>query len=358
MISPSARRFSCYPSRLSMARSRRRYDIYNQPGLFDEKGEAQPGADNRWEAGRVLFSGGESSTDRGNIADPLPQMSGTGTTPLRFISFGSGSSGNCAFIGTDRYGFLIDAGVDGGKVEGTLRSHGYNMFQVNGIVLTHDHHDHVSHAYSILRRHPHMALYCTPRALTGLLRRHSISRRIREYHRPIYKETPFNIKDFIVTAFEVSHDGTDNVGYFIEMADKKFVVATDMGFIGERASFYMNQATALMIESDYDADMLRRGTYPEYLKARIVAEKGHLSNLQVAEFLGKAWSPHMRHIFLCHLSKDNNTPEIATLSASQALTAAGATAVGDASESLETRDAPVQLYALPRFDPSPLFVIR
>lgn len=341
-----------------MARSRKRYDIYNQPGLFDDKGEAAPAIDNRWEAGRVLFTGGEKSEASVSSEDVLPAMHETGATALRFLSFGSGSSGNCAFIGSDRYGFLIDAGVEGAKVEETLRSHGYNMYQVNGIILTHDHHDHVSHAYSILRRHPHMALYCTPKTFNGILRRHSISRRIRDYHRPIYKETPFNIKEFRVTAFEVSHDGTDNVGYFIEWGNKKFVVATDMGFIGERASFYMGQANALMLESDYDAEMLRRGTYPEYLKARIVAERGHLSNLQVAEFLREIWTEALTHVFLCHLSKDNNTPEIAVNAAREALMAAGASTVGDASESLETRNAPVQLYALPRFDSSPLFFIR
>lgn len=342
-----------------MARSRKRFDIYSQPGLFDNKGEAQPLADNNWEAGKVLFTGGATPEPSATeIKDILPDVAPATDIALRFLSFGSGSSGNCAFIGTDKYGFLIDAGVEGSHVEETLKRHGYNMFMINGIILTHDHHDHVSHAYSILRRNPHLRLYCTPRTFSGILRRHSISRRIRDYHKPIYKETPFNIKDFKVTAFEVSHDGSDNVGYMIELGHKKFVVGTDMGYIGERARFYLSQANALMIESDYDEEMLRRGTYPEYLKARIVAQRGHLSNAQVAEFLRDIWTPSLSHVFLCHLSKDNNTPETATLAARRALLDAGALTVGDASESLESRNAPVQLFPLPRFDVSPLFFIR
>ena len=339
-----------------MARSRKRYDIYSQPGLFDFDDRPTPdGAE--WKPGDVVAGGG--LFDLGATEEsPLPEMVKPEDTALRFMSFGSGSSGNAAYIGTDKFGILIDAGVDPVKIEEQLLRNGINMIQVVGVLLTHDHSDHMGYAYKLLRNNRHMALFCTPRTLNGLLRRHGISRRVKDYHKPIYKEMPFTVKDFSITPFEVSHDGSDNVGYFIEYRHHRFVVGTDMGFIAERADHYMRRATTLMIESDYDADMLTRGRYPEYLKSRIRAEKGHLDNAQVAEFLRSAWSPAMTHVFLCHLSKDNNTPETAGDSARQALMEAGAQKVGHGSETIDERDAPVQLYALPRFDPSPFFLIR
>lgn len=340
-----------------MARSRRRYDILSQPGLFDGLDKETTEESRRWETGDITLRGGEEH-DESIVAEPLPPLTDSRREALRYISFGSGSSGNCAFLGNERYGFLIDAGVDGKKVEEDLRRQGIDMFKVVGIILTHDHHDHASHVYSILRNNRHMALYCTPKILNGLLRRHGISRRVKDYHHPIYKEIPFRIKDFELTAFEVSHDGSDNMGFHIQHVDHHFVVATDMGFIGERALYYMQQATALMIESDYDYRMLRTGRYPEYLKARIESTHGHLENSQVAEYLRANWNDRLRNIFLCHLSQDNNTPAKAVMSARDALLEAGASKVGDASEDLSNRDAPVQVVALPRFDASPLFLIR
>ncbi|MDE6397542.1 MAG: MBL fold metallo-hydrolase, partial [Muribaculaceae bacterium] len=134
---------------------------------------------------------------------------------LKFISFGSGSSGNCAYLGNSEYGILIDAGVDPEKVYKTLKDNKIDLKTIAGIILTHDHADHVKYAYNILRTHRWMVLYATPRTMSGLLRRHSISRRIKDYHKAIYKEFPFKTADFNITPFETSHDGTDNVGYFI-----------------------------------------------------------------------------------------------------------------------------------------------
>ena len=182
---------------------------------------------------------------------------------LSFISFGSGSSGNCAYIGDGDSGFLIDAGVDCHKVEIELKRNGIDMKSVKGIVLTHDHSDHVHYAYSIVRAHRHMHVYCTPRTLTGLLRRHCISNRIKDYHVAIYKEHPFKIGNFTVLAFEVLHDGSDNAGFFITHGKHSMTVATDLGCVSERADFYMRQANYLMIEANYDNDMLTAGSYPE-----------------------------------------------------------------------------------------------
>lgn len=277
---------------------------------------------------------------------------------LQYISFGSGSSGNCTYIGDSKTGILIDAGVDIAKVTLELQRNGIPMTRIKGILLTHDHSDHVRYVYAIAKKYRHIGVYCTPKTLNGLLRRHSISNRIKDYHRPIYKEHPFRVGDFEVTAFEVSHDGTDNSGYFLRRGKHHIAVATDLGCVTERADFYMRQANYLMIEANYDDTMLEAGPYPEYLKARIRSANGHLDNEVTAAYLRAIYTPNLRNIFLCHLSKDNNTPEIALDLVEQALKEAGVVAVGDCSGSPYARLAPVQLMALPRFDSSGLITLR
>lgn len=299
---------------------------------------------------RELFTNGDTFSPMEDVR-PVDKLS--------FISFGSGSSGNCAYIGDGDSGFLVDAGVDSAHVILELQRNGISMDRVKGIILTHDHSDHVRYVYSFVRKYRHIAVYCTPRTLNGLLRRHSISNRLKDYHRAIYKEHPFRVGNFTVLAFEVMHDGTDNAGFFITHGRHHIAVCTDLGCVSERADFYMRQANYLMIESNYDSAMLASGAYPEYLKARIRSDNGHLDNEVTASYLADICSPELKNIFLCHLSKDNNTPEIALRVVKDALLGSGKVkAVGDCSGSPYARMAPVQLMALPRFDSSGLVVLR
>lgn len=276
---------------------------------------------------------------------------------LDYMSFGSGSSGNSCYIGTRCGGIIIDAGVRADSIIERLEACGIPSSRVKGILLTHDHSDHVRYVYALLRAQKHLKVFCTNRVLTGLLRRHSISKRIKEYHVPIFKEIPFKIGDFEITAFEVPHDGSDNMGFSISTGTRNFVVATDLGAITERARHYMSAASYLMIEANYDEQMLRIGPYPEYLKARIRAANGHLDNTVTAAFLAEIINPKLRHIFLCHLSKDNNKPEIALSTVRQALCDKGLT-VGDGENTLSDRKAQVQLTALPRFEATRKYVFR
>lgn len=275
---------------------------------------------------------------------------------LRYISFGSGSSGNSCYIGTSRGGIVIDAGVRADVIEDTLRINGVPMHLVKGLLLTHDHSDHVRFSYNLLRNNRHMSLYCTPRVLNGLLRRHNISRRIKEYHTPIFKEIPFKIADMKITAFEVLHDGSDNMGFSIDYSDRRFVLATDLGSVADRARHYMKEANFLVIEANYDADMLRTGRYPEFLKARIRAINGHLDNEDTASFLAEIINPKLKYIFLCHLSQDNNTPEKAHSAVKSALERAGIR-VGTGNETLTDKECDVQLVTLPRYDATRWFVL-
>lgn len=292
---------------------------------------------------------GEKTTDR-EVTEPAP-------VPLKFISLGSGSSGNCSFIGYDKGGVLIDAGVRADFVETTLRDNGIPMSEVKGIVLTHDHSDHIQYVYRLLRAHRHMRLFCTNRVMTGLLRRHNVTKRIKEYHSAVYKEIPFSVLDMKITAFEVPHDGSDNMGFSITVADRNFVFATDMGAVSERALHYIRQAHYLVVEANYDLEMLLNGRYPDYLKARIQTRYGHMDNALTGKLLAEVAGNGLKYVFLCHLSKDNNTPEKAVSTVRKTLTDAGYI-VGTDAETRADMDSDLILTALPRFDATRLYVLR
>lgn len=317
--------------------ARRKTAYYDElPGLFDE------------------FDSQESISEPSPI-EPLKPILPAST--LKYISFGSGSSGNCSYLGNKNYGILIDAGVEPDHIIKELLHNGITMDSIGGIILTHDHGDHIRYAYMLVRKHRHMRIYCTPKTLNGILRRHNISRRIKDYHQPIFKEFQFQLSDFAITPFEVHHDGTDNVGFMIEYDGHRFVVATDMGEVSERADFYIRQANHLMIESNYDLNMLLNGTYPEYLKARILSKNGHMDNEATARYLKEIYTPALRNIFLCHLSHDNNKPEIARDASLRELSKLNIT-IGDGTGSIDTRDANIQLMTLPRFDSTGPLTLR
>lgn len=276
---------------------------------------------------------------------------------LYYISFGSGSSGNSCYVGTSNGGVIIDAGIRADDIEAKIKANGIDIRKVCGVLLTHDHSDHVHSVYKLVRNNRHMKVFCTNRVLNSLLRRHDISKRIKDYHAAIFKEIPFKAADFEITAFEVPHDGSDNMGFSISYEGRNFVLATDMGEVQHRARYYISSADYLVIESNYDLKMLLHGRYPEFLKARIQTSIGHMDNRDTARFLKEIYSPRLKHIFLCHLSKDNNTPEIATEIIRASLEEAGAK-VGSGMETLEDREADVQLTALPRYEATRLYVFR
>lgn len=297
------------------------------------------------------------------LKDVIPHAIAKPKKYLQYISFGSGSSGNSAYLGVaGQGGIIIDAGVAADKVLAELKRNAISADNIAGILITHDHGDHTRFAYNLLRKFTKLRggnilpIYTTPRTLTGILTRLRVSRRINEYHKPFYKEFAFECGPFMVTPFNVSHDGMDNVGFCISFENHNFVVATDMGVITERADYYMRLANHLMIESNYDAAMLASGRYSEQLKYRISSEFGHLNNAVTAAYLADIWGPHLSDIFLCHLSHENNRPEIAIKVSRSALEQKGIT-VGDGSGSYESRKAQVQLSVLPRDASSPLYLL-
>ena len=262
---------------------------------------------------------------------------------LRFLSLASGSSGNCYFFGTEEYGILFDAGIGIRTVKKIFKDHKIETEQIMGVFVTHDHADHIK-SVGILGEKYNIPVYATKGVHEGINRSRYVEEKLLSSKRIIEKEIPVEIKDFRITAFEIPHDSSDNVGYLIEFGEHKIVLATDVGHISDTVARYIRIANHLIIESNYDLEMLKSGNYPAFLKARIMNGTGHLSNRETAEFLAANFDLHLKNIWLCHLSKENNHPELACKTLEMAFGQYGIRVGKD-----------VSLSALKRTNPSDMF---
>lgn len=227
------------------------------------------------------------------------------------MSLASGSSGNCYYLSTDTYGILIDAGIGIRSIKKCLKEINVPLESILAVFITHDHADHIKCSGCLGEKY-HIPVYSTEQIHVGMNKSYCMTEKLSPAsQRFIKKEESIQLKDFRITAFEVPHDGTDNIGYCIEIGGKVFSFLTDLGEITPTASKYICRANYLILEANYDEDMLRMGTYPEYLKERIRSASGHLSNQATARFLAENYNRELKHVWLCHLSKDNNHPELA-----------------------------------------------
>lgn len=229
---------------------------------------------------------------------------------IKFISLASGSSGNCYYIATEHTALLIDAGIGVRTIKKHLKEHNLLLSSVHAVLVTHDHADHIK-SVGCLGEKYYIPVYATKLTHIGISRSYCMTEKLKTAAHTLEKESPIVLGDFSITAFEVPHDGTDNVGYFIEAEGKRFCFVTDIGHITPTVLPYMCKANYLILESNYDEEMLRTGPYPAYLKQRIAGANGHLSNTEAAEFLAEHTSEELKYVWLCHLSKDNNHPELA-----------------------------------------------
>ncbi len=242
---------------------------------------------------------------------------------LKFISLASGSSGNCFYIGTEQYGILIDAGIGPRVIRKNLQDRGISIETIKAIFVTHDHSDHI-HSVGNLSSRFHIPVYTTAEIHKGMDKNFCMTKKVEPINRHILqKEKTFVLRDFLITPFEIPHDGTDNVGYSIVYDDINFCFITDIGHITETADRYIQQANYLILEANYDEEMLMNGRYSYPLKCRISGPNGHLSNREAAEYLSSKFPPLVHEIWLCHLSNENNTPEKAYQTIADALIKVG-----------------------------------
>ncbi|GAB6012646.1 MBL fold metallo-hydrolase [Viscerimonas tarda] len=228
----------------------------------------------------------------------------------KLLSLSSGSNGNCYYLGTSEYGILIDAGIAVRTIKKYLREYGIAIETIIGVLVTHDHADHIK-SVGALGNRLHIPVYATDLVHRGIGRNRFCPEQLNGTKRIIEKEECFAIREFEITAFEVPHDSLENVGYQIKTGNHTLVLATDIGRITEPIIKYASTANHLIIEANYDECMLRDGPYPDRLKKRIASGTGHLSNVLSGEFLSAIFHDKLEEIWLCHLSKDNNYPELA-----------------------------------------------
>ena len=230
---------------------------------------------------------------------------------LRFISFGSGSSGNCYALYTDSDALFIDAGMGVRTLKKHAKNYGLNLSLARHLLITHDHADHIKSVGS-MSYELHLPVYATETVHHGIDRNycvaHKVDSSLRHYIVPGQTQA---LGSFLVTPFSVPHDSSDNVGYFIEAEGTCFCIITDAGHVTEEMGTYITRANYLVLEANHDVEMLMNGPYPQHLKTRIQSETGHLSNTACAEAVIRYMSEHLHHLWLCHLSQENNHPELA-----------------------------------------------
>lgn len=242
---------------------------------------------------------------------------------LHYISFGSGSSGNCSLLFTETSGLLIDAGLGIRTLKKYLKSYNIPFCYINSLLVTHDHADHVKSVGSLSKDYE-LPVYTTRLVHGGIERNWCVRNKVApEYVKVIDKGVPFHIGDFSITAFGVPHDSSDNVGYCITAEGINFVLMTDMGHLTDEMKEYIGRADYLVIEADYEEEMLARGPYPEHLKTRISGPNGHQSNSACALAIAENATPRLKHVWLCHLSNENNHPDLAEKTVKQLLRAHG-----------------------------------
>jgi phosphoribosyl 1,2-cyclic phosphodiesterase len=223
---------------------------------------------------------------------------------LYITSLNSGSNGNCYYVGNGKEAILVDAGISCREIEKRMNRLGLSMQIVKAIFVSHEHTDHIRGIASLVKKY-RLPVYITlPTLLNGklLLDKHLLMTFVA--HQQI------TIGDITVTAFPKQHDAVDPYSFIIESNNIKVGVFTDIGAPCKHVIHYFKQCHAAFLEANYDNDMLDSGSYPYYLKKRIKGGNGHLSNSQALELFITYKPTFMSHLFLSHLSQNNNCPNL------------------------------------------------
>lgn len=265
---------------------------------------------------------------------------------IKFMSLGSGSSGNSYYLQAGSTRLLIDAGISPRTMKKHLRGAGVNLEDIDAVFVTHDHADHIK-AVGYLANDLDKPVYATELVHQGINRNFCVSSKLTPKHvRVIQKEVAVQVGDFVVTAFDVPHDSTDCVGYRLEADSIVFCLLTDVGHVTSTLEGQVALADYIVLESNHDENMLVMGNYPAYLKGRIRGDKGHLSNGDSARLLAEHATPRLKHVWLCHLSEENNHPELARKTMETVCRSYGIVLGKDFAMDILKRKMPSEMYEL------------
>jgi len=227
---------------------------------------------------------------------------------IDFCSLASGSKGNCHLISDGDNFLLVDVGLNGKQVEKKLSELDINPGKLSGIIISHEHRDHVSGA-GILSRRYNIPIYANRGTWEGMM---PIISKVDSNNIKIFKtDTPFSIGKFKIQPYSISHDANEPVGFSIENQGVKISITTDLGCINQVILESVKGSDLVVLESNHDVDMLKVGKYPYFLKRRILSDVGHLSNEAAGDAILQLLRHNVKSFLLAHLSRDNNFPELA-----------------------------------------------
>lgn len=224
---------------------------------------------------------------------------------IEVCSLSSGSNGNCFYVRTGEERFLVDAGISCKQIRMRLNQVGTDISQITGIFITHEHSDHVRGLRVLLKQHP-VPVYVTDKTYSRIDVDIDIS-----LLRLIQSDDHISINGTLIRSLPKSHDAVDPALFCFHYSGRKIAVVTDAGHACANVIEAVKDADILFLESNYDDHMLQNGFYPYYLKTRIAGQQGHLSNTHAAELIKCHGSSRLTHLFLSHLSENNNRPELA-----------------------------------------------
>ena len=226
---------------------------------------------------------------------------------MRIISLESGSNGNCIYVEAGEVRLLFDAGISGSRVRQRLAIRDRDAAGVDAVLISHDHVDH-SRGMGVLHRKFHLPIYVTAKTYRAASR-YELGE-IKELRHFCSGET-LRFGKVKVETIPTPHDSVDGVAFVVDDGKHRLGILTDLGHVFNDLENIIGSLDAVLLESNYDPEMLSRGRYPEWLKTRIKGPGGHISNFEAAEILRSASSKRMKWVCLAHLSHDNNTPALA-----------------------------------------------
>jgi phosphoribosyl 1,2-cyclic phosphodiesterase len=265
---------------------------------------------------------------------------------IRFSVLCSGSTGNSIYVETDRTKILIDAGVSGKQITSSLQEIGVDVKDLDALLVTHEHSDHVRGVGVLARKCKDLDVYATAGTWEGM-QKHVGD--IDDSKRRVFTvEEALTFGDLHIEPFPVSHDANDPVGFCFYNGETKLALATDLGYASSRVKQAIEGADAFIFEANHDIEMLRMGPYPWNVKKRILGDKGHLSNDAAGDILSEVLSGNSKDVYLAHLSPDNNMPEIAEITVRGVLTQNGFHVGKDVVLHETYRDKPTPLKTIKR----------
>ena len=228
---------------------------------------------------------------------------------MELFSIASGSSGNCICVGNETSHVMIDCGISGKRIEAGMNVYDYTTADMDALLITHEHSDHIGGLGVIARRYG-LPIYATRGTLQAIRHSKSLGKIDEGLFHEIRADEDFAIGSLTVHPIEISHDAAEPVAYIVRDEKKSVGVVTDLGIYNDYIIDNIIGLDALLLEANHDIRMLEAGPYPYPLKQRILGDRGHLSNELSGHLLGRVLHDHMKHILLGHLSKENNYEEL------------------------------------------------